>query len=63
MATGATRDTELPRLTNEPCPHCGNKDYPRWIDSNRESDTWACAACGYEWTIPVTEPTDSPQQP
>jgi predicted RNA-binding Zn-ribbon protein involved in translation (DUF1610 family) len=62
MGTGATGDTERPELANEPCPHCGDKDHTRWIDSDRESDTWACAACGYEWALPVTEPTGPPQQ-
>jgi ribosomal protein L37AE/L43A len=63
MATGAMRDTELPGLDNEPCPQCGDKDHTRWIDSDKQSDAWECAACGYEWAIPVTNLTGSPQQP
>ena len=63
MATGAMRDAELPGLNNERCPQCGDKDRTRWIDSERESDTWECVACGYEWVIPVTDLTGSPQQP
>jgi ribosomal protein L37AE/L43A len=62
MATGAMRDAELPGPNYEPCPQCGGKDHTRWIDSDRESDTWECAACGYEWAIPITNLTGSRQQ-
>jgi predicted RNA-binding Zn-ribbon protein involved in translation (DUF1610 family) len=63
MATGAMRDAQLPGFTNEPCPQCGHKDHTRWIDSDKQSDAWECAACGYEWAIPVTERMGPPQQP
>ena len=63
MATGATQDTQPVTMNEEPCPQCGDQDHTRWIDSNVESDTWECIACGKEWAIPIIEPTRSPQKP
>jgi DNA-directed RNA polymerase subunit M/transcription elongation factor TFIIS len=37
----------------ELCRDCDRSDSLYWVESTTSSDTWACAACGSTWTVPI----------